>query len=337
MKKNIIITGITGQDGAYLSNFLLKKNNFNIYGILRRSSTEPFNRLDYFGIKKDINFINLDLSEHKQIDSVINKLKPAFFFNLGAQSFVAYSFNNPQYTDLINNTSVINILESIRLSSPKTRFYQASSSEMYGDIKFLKTKNLDENTKFNPVSPYAISKLSAYYYTRLYRSAYNLFASNGILFNHESPLRGEQFVTKKIIKGLVDFKKNGKTLYLGNLYAKRDWGDAEEYVEMMYKIMTLNKPEDFVISSGRTYSIKDFVNMACKSLNLKIKWVGFGINEKAINSKHQIVVSVKKSLFRPHDVDYLLGNCNKAKRYLNWKPGKIIQLVKKMIDHEISL
>jgi GDPmannose 4,6-dehydratase len=336
MKKNIIITGITGQDGAYLANFLLKKN-FKIFGILRRNSIEPFDRLDYFGIKKDINLINLDLSEHKQIDLIIKNLKPAFFFNLAAQSFVAYSFNNPEYTDLINSTSVINILESIKISSPKTRFYQASSSEMYGDVKYLKAKNLDENTKFNPVSPYAISKLSAYYYTRLYRSAYNIFACNGILFNHESPLRGEQFVTKKIVKGLVNFKKTGNTLYLGNLYAKRDWGDAEEYVEMMYKIMTLNKPDDFVISTGKTYSIKDFVNMICKSLNIRIKWIGSGLNEKAINSKNEIVVSIKKSLFRPHDVNYLLGNCLKAKKYLNWKPSKIDKLIKKMIDHEISL
>jgi GDPmannose 4,6-dehydratase len=337
IKKNIIITGITGQDGAFLANFLLKKKNLKIFGILRRNSTEPFDRLDYFGIKKDINFINLDLSEHKQIDLIIKKLKPSIFFNLAAQSFVAYSFNNPEYTDLINNTSVINILESIKISSPKTRFYQASSSEMYGDVKYLKAKNLDENSKFNPVSPYAISKLSAYYYTRLYRSSYNVFASNGILFNHESPLRGEQFVTKKIVKGLVNFKKNGNTLYLGNLYAKRDWGDAEEYVEMMYKIMTLNKPDDFVISTGKTYSIKDFVNMVCKSLNLRIKWIGSGLNEKAINSKHKIVVSIKKSLFRPHDVNYLLGNCLKAKKYLSWKPSKIDKLIKKMVDHEISL
>jgi len=337
MKKNVIITGVTGQDGAYLSNYLLKKKNFNLYGIVRRNSTEPFNRLEYFGIKKDINFINLDLSEHKQIDLIIKKLKPVFFFNLAAQSFVAYSFNNPEYTDLINNTSVISILESIRMSSPKTKFYQASSSEMYGDVKYLKNKNLDENTRFNPVSPYAISKLSAYYYARLYRSAYNVFASNGILFNHESPLRGEQFVTKKIVKGLVNFKNCGQTLYLGNLYAKRDWGDAEKYVEMMYKIMTLNKPDDFVISTGKSYSIKQFVNMACKHLDIKIKWIESGINEKAINEKNQIVVSLKKSLFRPHDVSYLLGNCFKAKKYLGWKPSKIDQLVKKMVDHEIGI
>jgi GDPmannose 4,6-dehydratase len=336
MKKNIIITGITGQDGAYLANYLLKKN-FNIFGLLRRNSTDPFKRLDYLSIKKYINFISLDMSESKQIDSVIRKLKPEIFFNLAAQSFVAYSFDNPTYTDLINNSAVINILESIRISSPKTKFYQASTSEMYGDIKFLKSKILNENTKFNPVSPYAISKLSAYYYTRMYRCAYKLFCSNGILFNHESPLRGEQFVTKKIVSGLIKFKKQGQPLYLGNLYSKRDWGDAEDYVKMMYKMMILNKPDDFVISTGANYSIKDFVNMVCNSLDLNIKWKGKGTKEVAVNSKNEVVVCVKKSLLRPHDVEYLLGDCFKARKYLGWKPKKINVLIEKMIKHELSL
>ena len=336
MKKNIIITGITGQDGAYLANFLLKKNNFNIYGVIRRTSTEPFDRLNYLGIKNLINYIPLDLSEHKQIDLLIKILKPKIFFNLAAQSFVAYSFNNPNYTDLINNTAVINILESIRISSPKTKFYQASSSEMFGDVEFLKKKQLNEDTKFNPVSPYAISKLSAYFYTRMYRSAYKIFASNGILFNHESPLRGEQFVTKKIVNGLIKFKRTGESLYLGNLYSKRDWGDAEDYVKMMYKIMIINKAQDFVISSGKSYSIKQFVNMVCKHINLPIKWIGSGLKERALNLKNETVVSVKKSLFRPHDVNYLLGDCSKAKKYLGWKPRKIDNMIKKMIDFEMN-
>lgn len=337
MKKNVIITGITGQDGAYLSRYLLKKDKFNIFGIVRRNSNEPFDRLDYLGVRKYINFISIDLSEHKQIDLLIRQLKPHFFFNLAAQSFVFYSFDNPTYTDYINNTSVINILESIKISSPKTRFYQASSSEMYGDIQFHKNKKLNEYSKFNPVSPYAISKLSAYYYTRMYRSAYKIFSSNGILFNHESPLRGEQFVTKKIVKGLVEFKKSGQTLYLGNLYSKRDWGDAEDYVKMMYKIMVLSKPNDFVISSGKSYSIKQFVNMVCKYIDLPIKWVGSGLAEKAVNLKNKTIVSVKKSLFRPHDVNYLLGDCLKAKKYLGWKPKSIDQLIKKMIQYETKI
>jgi len=337
MKKNVIITGITGQDGAYLANYLLKKNEFNIFGVVRRNSTEPFNRLDYLGIKKSINFISLDLSEHKQIDLLIRQLKPKFFFNLAAQSFVLYSFDNPIYTDFLNNTSVLNILESIRISSPQTRFYQASSSEMYGDVQFLKNKKLNENTKFNPVSPYGISKLSAYFYTRMYRTAYRIFSCNGILFNHESPLRGEQFVTKKIVRGLVQFKKSGDTLHLGNIYSRRDWGDAEDYVKMMYKIMITNKPDDFVISTGKTYSIKQFVNMVCKHIDLPIKWVGSGLDEKAVNLKNKTVVSIKKSLLRPHDVNYLLGDCLKARKYLNWKPKSIEQLIKKMVEYEENI
>jgi GDPmannose 4,6-dehydratase len=205
---------------------------------------------------------------------------------------------------------------------------------MFGDVQFLKNKKLNENAKFNPVSPYAISKLSAYFYTRMYRSAYRVFSSNGILFNHESPLRGEQFVTKKIVRGLVHFKKSGDPLHLGNLYSKRDWGDAEDYVKMMYKIMTINKPDDFVISTGKNYSIKQFVNMVCKHIDLPIKWIGSGLNEKAISIKNKTVVSIKKSLFRPHDVNYLLGDCSKAKKYLGWKPKNIDQLIKKMVEYE---
>lgn len=335
MKKNIIITGITGQDGAYLANFLLKKYNYNIYGIVRRNSSEPFSRLDFLGIKNSINFVHLDITEYKQVDSLIKKLKPKMFFNLAAQSFVAYSFDNPTYTDSVNSTSVINILESIRISSPHTKFYQASSSEMYGDIKDLNDKKLNENSRFNPVSPYAISKLSAYFYARMYRSAYNIFASNGILFNHESPLRGEQFVTKKIVKGLINFKKTGNPVYLGNIYSRRDWGDAEEYVEMMYKILALKEPNDFVISTGKNYSIKEFINMVCKSINLSIKWVGSGLSEKAININKKPIVIIKKTLFRPHDVTYLLGDCLKAKNLLGWKPkNNLKKLIDKMIKFE---
>jgi GDPmannose 4,6-dehydratase len=335
MKKNIIITGVTGQDGAYLANFLLKKNKYNIYGIVRRNSSEPFGRLDFLGIKKNINFVHLDLTEYRQVDFLIKKLKPKMFFNLAAQSFVAYSFDNPTYTDSVNSASVINILESIRISSPDTKFYQASSSEMYGDIKDLNDKKLNENSRFNPVSPYAISKLSAYFYTRMYRSAYNIFASNGILFNHESPLRGEQFVTKKVVKGLINFQRTGTPIYLGNIYSRRDWGDAEEYVEMMYKILCLKKPDDYVISTGKSYSIKEFINIVCKCINLSIKWVGTGLSEKAISTDKKSIVIIKKTLFRPHDVTYLLGDCKKAKKFLGWNPkNNLKKLVDKMIRFE---
>ena len=336
MKKSVIISGISGQDGSYLARYLLDKN-YNVYGIIRRVSSNPYDRLEFLKIKNYIKFISLDISENKQIDSIIRKIKPEIFYNLAAQSFVGYSFDNPLYTDMINNSSVINILESIRISSPKTKFYQASTSEMYGDIKFLKSKNLNENSKFNPVSPYAISKLSAYYYARLYRYAYKLFCSNGILFNHESPLRGEEFVTKKIVRGLVEFVNKGSILYLGNIYSKRDWGNAEDYVKMMHKIMQLNKPDDFVIATGKNYTIKEFVNMVCNKLNIKIKWTGKGIDEKAIDSKGKVVVKIKKSLLRPHDVNFLLGDASKAKKLLGWKPKTIGNLVDEMIKHELSI
>ena len=334
MNKNVIITGVTGQDGAYLARLLLKKK-FNVYGLVRRNSNDPFLRLNILGIKNKIKFIYSDLSEFKQIDYLIKKLKPKMFFNLAAQSFVTYSFNNPEYTDKINNASVINILESIRLSSPKTKFYQASTSEMYGDVKNLKKKILNEETKFNPISPYAISKLSAFYYTKFYRSGYGIFASNGILFNHEGPLRGDQFVTKKIVKGLINFIQSGKPVSLGNLYSKRDWGDAEDYVDMMYRILCLKKSNDFVVATGKAHSIKEFINITCKYLNIKIKWVGSGLSEKAITEKNRSVIIVKKSLFRPHDVTYLLGDSSKAQKIIGWKPkSNLKKMIKKMIEFE---
>ena len=338
MKKNIIISGVTGQDGSYLARYLLSKN-YNVYGIIRRTSNNPFDRLDFLKIRKLVKFISLDISEYKQIDTIIRKIRPEIFYNLSAQSFVGYSFDNPLYTDMINNTSVINILESIRVSSPKTRFYQASTSEMYGDVKLSKNKNkkLNEDSKFNPVSPYAISKLSAYYYTKLYRHAYKLFCCNGILFNHESPLRGEEFVTKKIVKGIVEFINQGTTLYLGNIYSMRDWGNAEDYVKMMHKIMKLNKANDFVIATGKNYTIKEFVNMVCKKLNVKIKWRGKGVNEAAFDDRGNAVVKIKKTLFRPHDVNYLLGDASKAKKLLGWKPKTINNLVDEMVNHELYM
>lgn len=335
MKQNVIITGISGQDGAYLAKYLLKKKKYKIFGIIRRNSNDPFSRLDLLGIKKYISFIHADLSEFKQIELTIKKIKPKMFFNLGAQSFVTYSFNNPEYTDKINSSAVINILESIRLYSPATKFYQASSSEMYGDTNKSKIK-LNENSKFNPVSPYAISKLSAYYYTRYYRSGYGIFASNGILFNHEGPLRGDQFVTKKIIKGLINFLHSGEPIHLGNIYSKRDWGDAEDYVKLMYKILLLKKPNDFVVATGKTYSIKQFINLACKCLGIKIKWIGHGISERAITSTGKPVIIIKKKFFRPHDVTFLLGDSSKAKKFLKWNQNKkgLRNLIEKMINFE---
>lgn len=335
--KSAIITGITGQDGSYLANYLIKKK-IKVFGILRRTSADPLERLEYFGIKDKIKFINSDLSEHQKITTVIKKIKPTYFFNLGAQSFVTFSYDNPIYTDNINNVSVINILESIKNFSNKTRFYQASSSEMYG-INEFNEKKLNEKTHFNPISPYSIAKLSAYYYTRMYRSSYNIFASNGILFNHESPLRGQQFVTKKIISNLVRIKFNIQKipLVLGNIYSRRDWGHAEDYVDMMYKILNYKKPDDFVISSEKQYSIKEFINIVCNKINLKIFWSGKGIQEKARIKDGKIIIKISKKFFRPSDVIYLLGDSSKAKKHLKWKAKKTINyLVTDMINYELD-
>ena len=336
MKSSAIITGITGQDGAYMAHYLLKKK-YKVYGILRRSSLDPLSRLEFLNIKNKIEYINLDLSENLRIVEVIKKIKPKYFFNLAAQSFVKYAYDNPIYTDQINNQSVINMLEAIRLFSKKTRFYQASTSEMYG-LNERNQKKLNEKSHFNPISPYSIAKLSAYHNVRMYRNSFNIFASNGILFNHESPLRGDQFVTKKIVKALTEIKYNKKkdTLKLGNIYSRRDWGHAREYVEMMYKIVTHKKADDFVISSEKQFSIKEFINLVCKKLDMKIKWHGKGLKEKATYN-NKVIIVVLKEFFRPHDVTYLLGDSSKAKKELKWKPARNLNsLIDDMVNFEIK-
>jgi GDPmannose 4,6-dehydratase len=332
----IIISGITGQDGAYLAQFLIQKK-YRVYGIVRRSSNDNLIRLNHLGITNKINFLYSDLQEHQRIQSFIKNIKPQLFFNLGAQSFVTFSYNNPIYTDLTNNLATLNILESIKNFSPKTKFYQASSSEMYGNVKINSgLKFLDEESKFDPISPYAISKLSAYFYTKMYRESYNIYASNGILFNHESPLRGDNFVTKKIVKGLVSYAYNKKTpkLRLGNIYSKRDWGDARDYVKYIYKMLTLKNPGDYVLCSNKQYTVKEFINRVAKKLGLKLKWVGKKLQEKAFDSD-KIVIEITKKYFRPNDVLNLLGNSNKAKKKLKWRPRQSLdRLINDMIEHE---
>jgi GDPmannose 4,6-dehydratase len=336
MKQTAIITGITGQDGAYLAQLLLKKK-YKVYGVVRRSSFDSLYRLKFLKIKNDINYINLNLSEHLKIIEVIRKIKPKYFFNLAAQSFITYAYDDPVYTDQINNQSVINILEAIRKFSKKTRFYQASSSEMYG-LNVRNEKKLNEKSYFNPISPYSIAKLSSYHYVKMYRNSFNMFASNGILFNHESPLRGEQFVTKKIVKALTEIKFNKKknTLKLGNIYSRRDWGHAKNYVLMMYKILNHNQADDFIISSEKQFSVKEFINLVSKKLNYPLKWKGKGIHEKAFNNKNQIIIEISKKYYRPYDIN-LIGDCSKAKKKLGWKPNKDINLlVDDMINFEIN-
>ena len=334
MKLPVIITGITGQDGSYLAELLLKKN-YKVYGIKRKNSLDTLKKLEYLNIKNKINFINLNLSEYSKISNIIKQIKPKYFFNLAAQSHITY--DDPIYSNQMNSQSVLNILEAIRKFSKQTKFYQASSSQMYGFNK-KKNKKLNEKSFFNPISPYSISKLSSYHYVKMYRNYFNIFASNGILFSHESPLRGENFVSKKIVKALTEIKFNKKkdTLKLGNIYVKRDWGHAKDYVVMMYKILNHNQADDFVISSEKQFSVKEFINIVSKKLNYPLKWRGKAVKEKAYNNKNQVIIEISKEYFRPYDIN-LIGDCSKAKKKLGWKPNKDISLlVDDMINFEIN-
>jgi GDPmannose 4,6-dehydratase len=335
MKKKIaLITGISGQDGAYLADFLLK-NNYIVVGCDRRSARSTQWRLRRLNIEKKIIFEELELGEIFEAQRLFKKYKFDEVYNLAAQSFVGTSFSSPINTVNTTGLGVLRILECVRNISPKTKFYQASSSEMYGDV--LK-KNQNEKTTFNPQSPYAVAKVLGHFLTVNYRNSYNIFAVSGILFNHESPFRGEEFVTRKIIIGLINIlKKKQKYLELGNIHAKRDWGYAKEYVEAMWKMLQKKKPTDYVISTGKTYSVKQFIDEATKYLNLKTKWIGKGINQKLINKENnKLIIKINKKFFRPTEVNYLKGDSSKAQRELKWKPKTDLKkLVKIMIDEEL--
>ena len=342
MKKKIaLIFGVTGQDGAYLSKFLLKKN-YRVYGVKRRSSIINTQRIDdiYKDINTKSNFILFygDLTDSSSILNLIKKTNPDEIYNLAAQSHVQVSFEVPEYSAEVNSLGTLRILEAIKnlKLEKKVRFYQAGTSEMFGRTK---EKFQNEKTTFYPASPYGVSKCFAHWITINYREAHKIFACNGILFNHESPIRGETFVTKKIVQGLIRIK-NGhqKRLFLGNLYSKRDWGHARDYVEAMWKMLQQKKPEDYVIGTGKTFTIKEFVNKTAKRIGFKIRWIGKGINEKAIDIKNKkILIECKKRYFRPLEVDYLKGNAQKAKKLLKWSPKvSIDDLIDEMVEHELE-
>ncbi len=339
MKKTALIYGITGQDGSYLSEFLIKKN-YVVHGVKRRSSsinTERINHLYQDPHEKNKNFILHygDVTDTISVKNTIEKIKPDEIYNLAAQSHVGVSFQIPEYTANVDALGTLRILESIRSLNlkKKVKFYQAGTSEMFGKTV---TKYQNEKTNFYPRSPYAASKVYAHWITVNYRESYNIFACNGILFNHESPVRGETFVTKKIVSGLYKIKnKKLKTLYLGNIYSKRDWGHARDYVEAMWKILQQKKPDDFVIATGKQYTVKQFINLTCKELNLQIKWKGKGLNETALDKNVKAVIKIDKNYFRPSEVDSLLGDSSKAKKVLNWRPKiNLKQLIKEMIINE---
>jgi len=341
MKKKVaLITGITGQDGSYLSEFLLGKN-YIVHGIIRRSSSINTGRIDHLyqePQKKGKTFYLHygDMTDSLSLQRIIENILPDEIYNLAAQSHVAVSFQEPEYTANSDALGALRLLEIIRqIKNKKIKYYQAGTSELFGKVQEIPQS---EKTNFYPRSPYAAAKLYAHWITINYREAYNIYACNGILFNHESPRRGETFVTKKITKALCKIKfKKQKKLYLGNIYAKRDWGHAKDYVEAQWLMMQQKKPQDFVIATGKTYSVKYFIDKAAKYLDLKLKWKGKGINTKAYDEKGNCIIECDKKYFRPTEVDLLLGNGNKAKKILKWKPKiNIDALVKEMIDEELK-
>ena len=341
MKKKVaLIFGVTGQDGAYLSRFLLKKN-YSVHGVKRRSSSINTSRVD--SIYKDPlegrkNFFLHygDITDSLSIFNLISHVKPDEVYNLAAQSHVAVSFEMPEYTSNADALGTLRILEAIVKIKRKIKFYQAGTSEMFG--KVVETPQ-NEKTPFYPRSPYGVAKLYSHWITVNYREAYKVFACNGILFNHESPLRGETFVTKKVVKALCRIKyKKQKKLYMGNLYSKRDWGHAKDYVVAMWKMLQYKKPEDFVICTGKQYTIKTFINLVAKQLNMKISWKGKGIKEKAFDSNNNCIIECNKKYFRPAEVETLKGDFAKAKKALNWQPKiNIHELIKDMITFEINI
>ena len=341
MKKKVaLIFGITGQDGSYLAEFLLKKK-YIVHGVKRRSSSFNTGRIDHLyqdPHAKNRKFILHygDITDAISVSSIIKNIKPNEIYNLAAQSHVAVSFEVPEYTANADGIGALRILEAIKFHGfeKKTKFYQAGTSEMFGKVAQIPQT---EKTPFYPRSPYGVAKVYAHWITVNYREAYKIFACNGILFNHESPVRGETFVTKKIIMGLCRIKTGKqKKLFLGNLSAKRDWGHAKDYVEAMWKMLQRKKPQDYVISTGKQYSVKDFINLSLKELNIKYYWKGKGINQKCYNDKGNCIIECDKEYFRPLEVDTLLGDSRKARKELNWRPKfNIAKLVKEMVTAEL--
>ena len=341
-RKIALITGITGQDGAYLAEFLLGKK-YEVHGIKRRSSSINTDRIDHLyqdphESDQKFKLHYGDLSDSMSLVRIIQEINPDEIYNLGAQSHVAVSFETPEYTADTVGIGTLRILDAIRILGleKKTKFYQASTSELFGNTSEFPQ---NENTPFYPRSPYAAAKLYAYWITINYREAYGIYACNGILFNHESPIRGETFVTRKITRGLSRISLDlQKTLYLGNLDAKRDWGHAKDYVEMQWMMLQQNKPEDYCIATGIQHSVRDFVEIAWAHLGRKINWKGKGVNEKGYDKESgKLIVAIDPRYFRPTEVETLLGDSSKARANLGWEPKITFQeLVTEMMEHDFS-
>jgi GDPmannose 4,6-dehydratase len=342
MNKKALIFGVTGQDGSYLSEFLLKKG-YEVHGVKRRSSSLNTGRIDHIyqdRHERKVKFLLHygDVTDAISVSGLIKKIKPDEIYNLAAQSHVAVSFEVPEYTANADAVGALRILEAIKFHGfeNKTKFYQAGTSEMFGKVQEIPQT---EKTPFYPRSPYAVAKVYAHWITINYREAYGIFACNGILFNHESPVRGETFVTKKIVSALCKIN-NGlqDKLYLGNIHSKRDWGHARDYVEAMWKMLQKKKPTDYVIATGKQYSVKEFINLVLKELHIKFYWKGEGIKSKCYNEQGTCIIECHKNYFRPLEVDTLLGDSKKARKELKWKPKtNINDLVKEMVDAELKL
>ena len=342
MKKTALIFGITGQDGSYLAELLISKG-YIVHGVKRRSSSFNTSRIDHIyqdPHEKNKNFLLHygDITDAISVSTLVKKIKPNEIYNLAAQSHVSVSFEVPEYTANADAIGALRILEAIKFHGFEkiTKFYQAGTSEMFGKVQEIPQ---NENTPFYPRSPYGVAKVYAHWITVNYREAYKIFACNGILFNHESPRRGETFVTRKIVIALCKIKLGlQKKLFLGNLDTKRDWGHAKDYVEAMWKILQTKTPSDYVIATGKQYSVKEFVNLTLNELKINYFWKGKGIKSKCFDEKGRCIIECKKEYFRPLEVDTLLGNSKKALKELKWKPKiHIKQLVKEMVKSEISL
>jgi GDPmannose 4,6-dehydratase len=328
--KKAIITGITGQDGAYLAKLLLDKG-YKVYGAQRRNTGKSYWRLDELGITNQIEFVDVDLMEPYNIEKVLEKIEVDEFYNLAAQSFVALSFEQPQVTTLVNSLGVLNILEAIRHRFPHIKFYQASTSEMFGKVQETPQT---EKTPFYPRSPYGVAKTYSHHLTVNYRESFKLFACSGILFNHESRFRGEEFVTRKITKGLVEYTRTAKPIELGNLDAKRDWGHAQDYVEAMWLMLQQDKPDDYVISTGVTYSIREFIRMSLDYMDIPYREEGHEFFDARNN---QVIIKTNPKFFRPAEVDLLIGNPHKAMNKLGWSPKHDINdLIRDMIGGDLE-
>jgi len=335
--KSAIITGITGQDGAYLAELLLEKG-YKVYGTYRRAASTNFWRIEDLGIRghENLHLVEYDLTDLGASIRLLEKTAATEVYNLAAQSFVAVSFDQPMTTAQITGLGPLNLLEAIRIVNPKIRYYQASTSEMFGEVQEIPQT---EKTPFYPRSPYGVAKLYAHWITINYRESYDIFGASGILFNHESPLRGLEFVTRKITDAIARIKLGKQErLELGNLDAKRDWGYAKDYVEGMWRMLQADKPDAYVLATGRTESVRDFVNMTCKAAEIDIVWEGEGINEKGIDSATgKTIVQINPEFYRPAEVELLIGSPEKARKELGWEPKTTLEeLCRMMLDADLE-